>query len=510
MRCYILTVFIAFISVHVTDVSSNSIPTSFNFRQNIVTYDNCTQLTSSTTTPFILCYSLRTNNNLIDLALRYASIGWLALGFTPNNEGNAMLGSIAAVGWSDGTTNNTFAAAFQLTTFNPEVFMQQTSTMLQSRDVDIDYDTPSAMTTLIMTRPLTLTSGGPGWANIDASAPTLIVCAAGPLPPSSTSVISKHNVTSTNSIVFATGVVTDVTASTVWRTAHITLMSLAFGLILPAAIFSSRFFKFYRFHSRVWFDTHWLLATTALVMVLAGFIIGVNKIGYGDVGGVYSAHRNIGIAVLTFLLIQYIIALIRPGPPTVMQDDMTTARYVWQIIHHWNGRLVYLLAIANVFVGFNIINDRSMLILFAVLWSIIIAVGIYWQINLSLTGKPPLVEWIGSPDDAKQKAIDVAIVTGMSPGAGLTPLSFTTATNNAHTSNAQVQVTSMITPSPLSPSSSSVDYANLASPTSSAVVPSPMPPPLPLSPPNMSPTSTMTEGVLLHGRTSSVSSIARI
>ncbi len=58
-------------------------------------------------------------------------------------------------------------------------------------------------------------------------------------------------------------------------------------------------------------------------------------------------------------------------------------------LHHWSGRIAYILAIINIFIGFDILQPGTQyLVAFTVIWCIVMFVGLLLQAKVLFLDKP--------------------------------------------------------------------------------------------------------------------------
>jgi len=82
------------------------------------------------------------------------------------------------------------------------------------------------------------------------------------------------------------------------------------------------------------------LQILGVVMAIVGFILGYAFIG----SRTYIGHLAVGSIILAMAVLQILTPICKP-------DKKADSRFYWNIVHHWNARLLFVLTIANVFVG---------------------------------------------------------------------------------------------------------------------------------------------------------------
>ena len=343
--------------------SSSSLPVTRVIGGVSIIFDFCELLTYGE-----LCWL--TVGGVITIAYSYQWSGWLGLGFSSDGS---MLGSSAVIGWSSGSS-----------TFIDEYFLGSqndggnspgaTALSLINRSVTVDA---AGLTTLLFSRPLTLSASSAAFpfGTISSLGSNTLIEAHGPLPSTPNSV-SYHGANSraADSVSFASGAVVEVTSDIDrWRSAHAALMTLSFGLLFPLGIISARFLKGF---GPIWFGLHRAFVLLALALLIAGFAIAINKLNTG----LHLTHRGIGIFVCSAMLFQLLNAMLRPHPPA-KGEQPTTLRRAWEVLHHWNARIAYVLAIVNIGIGFNILQPATRyVVVFWVLWGCVVLTAVMLQL----------------------------------------------------------------------------------------------------------------------------------
>ena len=328
-------------------------------------FDICQPLTFG-----ILCWTLpSTTTSSISLSYQLAWPGYIAVAFSPSG---GMLGSTAVIGWTDGAPP--YVNNFDLVSQSNGGNSPSATLGLTSMNVTTDGN---GTTTLTFTRPLVTPTLAGASISLDPSTPQYILESHGDTPTSPTSVAYHGpNNRAINRVSFVTGAVQAVADPLLhWKRAHAALMAVAFGFLIPLGILFARFFKGW---GPRWFHLHRTFVLSGLVLVIAGFVIAVNKLGPVT----HATHRGIGIYVVAAMLFQPLNAIIRPPPPGVgVGEKSTTLRLVWQALHHWNARVAYVLAIVNVYIGFDILDPAAKwVVVFSVLWGAVMLVGVVLQV----------------------------------------------------------------------------------------------------------------------------------
>jgi len=143
---------------------------------------------------------------------------------------------------------------------------------------------------------------------------------------------------------FSTGVATNLVSTTdQLKTAHSFLVSIGWLVFIPIGALFARYGR--DFPDNLWFKVHLGLQLTGFIFSLTGILIIIITI---KVPALVTPHHVIGFIVLVLSSFQVIYAALRPHPPAE-GDKKSIQRTVFEIIHHWNGRICIILAIINIF-----------------------------------------------------------------------------------------------------------------------------------------------------------------
>jgi len=124
-------------------------------------------------------------------------------------------------------------------------------------------------------------------------------------------------------------------------------MTLSWGLLLPVGVIIARYGKRLE---HTWFLIHRAIQLIGLTMAIIGYFIGLLKIGTGT----HLAHFTVGTVVMILGVFNPINALFRPHPKHDKPKEQK--RILWEYLHHWVGRVAIILAIAQIFLGFDILS----------------------------------------------------------------------------------------------------------------------------------------------------------
>ena len=124
------------------------------------------------------------------------------------------------------------------------------------------------------------------------------------------------------------------------RTAHMWLMVISFGFLLPIGVIVARWWPPAK---NSWaFQVHRGVQTFAFLAGCGGIAAGFVAVGGWNT--VFYIHRDIGMAVLAAFTVQVLSLVLRPSVESKL-------RRPWVLWHSWLGRAGLLLAIANIYYG---------------------------------------------------------------------------------------------------------------------------------------------------------------
>uniref|UniRef100_A0A7S0G3Q2 Cytochrome b561 domain-containing protein n=1 Tax=Rhodosorus marinus TaxID=101924 RepID=A0A7S0G3Q2_9RHOD len=139
--------------------------------------------------------------------------------------------------------------------------------------------------------------------------------------------------------------------------AHGALMVTAWIFLVPLGIIMARYF---RQKTDRWFDIHRIVQGTAIIISLASFILALVE----SVGGISTGHLVIGVIVTALSLLSASAAtFFRP-----VKDSRRRKQF--NIMHRGTAVVIFALAVANCYIGRNVLNEftdtRAFLIVISV------------------------------------------------------------------------------------------------------------------------------------------------
>jgi len=130
------------------------------------------------------------------------------------------------------------------------------------------------------------------------------------------------------------------------RIAHGVCMGTAYALFFPLGLVVARYGKS---ESGTWFKVHFFLQNYAFVIMLIGVIIGYTLPDPGLHFSSFTYHGVLGTIIFALTIVQLIMGYARPHKEK--GEAPTVPRKVFEFIHHWLGRSILLMAIAQIAAG---------------------------------------------------------------------------------------------------------------------------------------------------------------
>lgn len=135
--------------------------------------------------------------------------------------------------------------------------------------------------------------------------------------------------------------------------AHASMMIIGWGTLLPLGVIIAKLGRHLE-PNGLWFKIHRPLQITGLCFAIVGWIIALsqfNALEYGT--GDRTVHTYMGMLVMTMGLLQPINAFCRPH--IYPDQEKTTARFWWEVLHKSFGYIAVLLAIVVISIGTTIL-----------------------------------------------------------------------------------------------------------------------------------------------------------
>ncbi|XP_014505895.1 cytochrome b561 and DOMON domain-containing protein At5g47530 [Vigna radiata var. radiata] len=138
------------------------------------------------------------------------------------------------------------------------------------------------------------------------------------------------------------------------RNTHGVLNAVSWGILMPTGAIIARYLKVFKSADPAWFYLHITCQASAYIVGISGFGTGL-KLGSDSEGVEYDTHRAIAIVLVCLGTLQVFALFLRPN-----KDHKF--RVYWNAYHYLVGYATISLSIANVFKGFdtleNYVGDR--------------------------------------------------------------------------------------------------------------------------------------------------------
>nr|KYP58305.1 Auxin-induced in root cultures protein 12 [Cajanus cajan] len=133
------------------------------------------------------------------------------------------------------------------------------------------------------------------------------------------------------------------------RNTHGVLNAVSWGILMPTGAIIARYLKVFKSADPAWFYLHVTCQASAYIVGVSGFGTGL-KLGSDSKGVQYDTHRTIGIILFCLGTLQVFALFLR------LNKDHKYRVY-WNAYHHFVGYATIGLSIANVFKGFNTLEN---------------------------------------------------------------------------------------------------------------------------------------------------------
>jgi len=156
-------------------------------------------------------------------------------------------------------------------------------------------------------------------------------------------------------------------------------MGLAYAVIFPLGVLIARYKRVLGLQKRalgtaIWFRLHQIIQGFGGMLVIAGFTIGLSMVRHHFTKELWnqpwpvSWHAVMGIIIFILTFLHFFVALLRPpvrggllGGFSEPKSGSNWEEKTWQrkgfdFFHHWNGRIILLLAIPQIVDGIRLIT----------------------------------------------------------------------------------------------------------------------------------------------------------
>jgi hypothetical protein len=136
-----------------------------------------------------------------------------------------------------------------------------------------------------------------------------------------------------------------------WLQIHVVTLYVAWGFLLPVGVLIPMSFRKAFDDKTMWYKIHKITQMTGVLLLIAGCTAAFANIREHFVG----THQILGLIVFILALLQPLNAIFRPKHQA--DEKTSTSRRMWEFLHKNLGRLVILMAWANVFLGVRVLQD---------------------------------------------------------------------------------------------------------------------------------------------------------
>ena len=158
--------------------------------------------------------------------------------------------------------------------------------------------------------------------------------------------------------------ITNFAGSRFWVKVHVFCMAVAWLILIPVGIVSSRYARGVLKKKSVWFTIHVGANICGVILVAVGVaaIFLRKKIDQEDVTTAVKAKRGLGLATAGLTFLNPLIALVRPAATSRL-------RKIWFVAHSWTGLLAFTIAMATAATGYALIDAKFWIIVPALLFA---------------------------------------------------------------------------------------------------------------------------------------------
>eukprot|EP01125_Pyxidicula_operculata_P020988 TRINITY_DN7905_c0_g1_i1.p1 TRINITY_DN7905_c0_g1~~TRINITY_DN7905_c0_g1_i1.p1 ORF type:complete len:687 (+),score=141.88 TRINITY_DN7905_c0_g1_i1:466-2526(+) len=288
-------------------------------------------------------------DGLIDFAVRGAGVtGYVAIAFTSGQY--QMIGSEAVVGYVSGDGSYTITA-YDL--YSKDVLQITESHHLSIQNLGAEE--VAGTTTIFFSR-----SNSTGRYPFTSLGEATIIASWGKDDGFGQHTKRSDGACFVNSI---TGESRVIEGPAKLKSTHGILMIVSWGIILPLGMFISRYGR--KLDQRImgysmWVMLHPVFQFTGYCLALAAFIIALTMVGDAHFSTPW--HGQLGILIMVMGTLQVMVAGMRPPKDSIGDKGIPFIKHnpklrkLFEYFHWWNGRIVLVIAVIQIFEGLRIIN----------------------------------------------------------------------------------------------------------------------------------------------------------
>ncbi|PKI74014.1 hypothetical protein CRG98_005631 [Punica granatum] len=319
-----------FISSHAQACSS------YTFSSNQV-FSSCTDLPVLNA---FIHWNYDTSTGKVQLAYRHTSVDtskWVAWAINPTSTGMPGAQALVAYQQSDGSMR-----AYMSPISGYSTGLQEGNLSFDVSNLSATYSNGEITIFATITPPGNSTSVNQVWQD-------------GPLNGGTPAqhALSGANTQSKGTLNFASGQAGSSGGSSRLekKNIHGVLNVVSWGILMPIGVIIARYLRVFKSADPTWFYLHVTCQSSAYIIGVAGWATGL-KLGSESKGITYSVHRTIGIILFCLATLQVFALLLRP-------KKEHKYRNYWNVYHHAVGYAVIILAVVNIFKGFDALNPEK-------------------------------------------------------------------------------------------------------------------------------------------------------
>ncbi|OMP01910.1 Cytochrome b561, eukaryote [Corchorus capsularis] len=154
--------------------------------------------------------------------------------------------------------------------------------------------------------------------------------------------LADHRAKVSTLLSYSTGTIASKTPNSKLRKTHGILTMLSWGILMIIGAIVARYMKQW---DPLWFYSHAVFQSCAFILGIFGMLSGF--VLEDRLNTEVSTHKALGIFIIALASLQVTALFVRPGKESKV-------RKYWNWYHHTAGRLLIVLAIANVFYGIHL------------------------------------------------------------------------------------------------------------------------------------------------------------
>ncbi|CAJ2662929.1 unnamed protein product [Trifolium pratense] len=155
------------------------------------------------------------------------------------------------------------------------------------------------------------------------------------------------------------------------KRSHGVLNILGWGIFIIMGAIVARYFKDW---DQFWFNFHASVQSLGFILGLIGVISGLILNNQLNVD--FNLHKALGIIILVLACLQVMAFVARPKKESKVRKH-------WNLYHHNIGRIVIILAIANIFYGIHLGKEGSQwMVAYGIVLAILLSIAVIFEIGL--------------------------------------------------------------------------------------------------------------------------------